>query len=500
VRSALRRVRSGLRRPGGTLLAVLLVLAAGLAAATAVEPAPVGDAAGAGPGPVREVDVARASAACPDPVVDEVTGTRVTLAAPGAGPGQASVSPTGAAGTPLLRLEAPGSATAAPGSGTGPLVVRGSGGSAPGLAAAQLTRSTNATMRGLAGTACAATGTDFWFVGSGAVVGQRGRVYLTNTEAAPAVVDVEIFGPDGPVEAPDARGITVAAGEQEVRLLDALSPETERFALHVHARQGSISAAVRDLQVEGLTPLGADWVPPSAPPALRVLVPGVPGGEGERRLQVVAPGESDAIVQVRLLSDSGAFAPAGLDVIEVAAGSVGDVDLAPFTGGEAVTVELESDAPVTAGVLTRLAPPEGQLGDIAYAGSGWPLRPETPGVLAQAVTGENVASTLYLTAPGAAATVVLEPLPPAVGEPLEVAVPAQSMVPVDLATVSTAEVFALRVTPRPRSGPVLAVRQTDEVEARGPMVTSSPVLPGRYTVPVPRVVADLSTGLGAGGG
>jgi hypothetical protein len=69
-------------------------------------------------------------------------------------------------------------------------------------------------------------------------------------------------------------------------------------------------------------------------------------------------------------------------------------------------------------------------------------------------------------------------------------------VTVDLATVSSAEVFAMTVTPR--AGSVYAVRQVDETEERGPFVTSSPVPPGRYVVPVPRVVADLSTGLRTG--
>ena len=506
------RFRRFARRPAGSLVLVLLLLGLGLAGAVATD-APDGtdrDAIDAAAPPSRQVDVARSSAACPDPVADETTATVVGLAgtgpvegavAPGGesgGTGQATLAalaPTGTPAVPVERLQAPGSAAYSPVAGTGPLVGRGTGRSAPGLVASQLTRSTNATMRGLAGTTCAPSATDFWFVGSGSVVGQRGRVYLTNTEAAPAVVDVELYGPDGPIGAPDAQGITVAAGEQEVRLLDALAPGTSRFAIHVRARQGRISAAVRDLQVDGLTPLGADWVPPAAAPALRQWVPGVPGGEGERRLQVVAPGESDAIVRVRFLTDSGDFAPAGLDVIEVPAGSVTDVDLAPFTGGEAVTIELESDAPVTAGVLTRLGVRTGQLGDIAYAAAGTSLLPVTPGVVAQVRTGEPVTSALLLTAPAGTATVELTPLPPAAGTPVEVAVPAGRQVVVDLATVSTAGEFAVAIIPRPGSGRVFAVRQVDEQEARGPMMTSTPVTPGRYAVPVPSVVADLSTGL-----
>ena len=70
---------------------------------------------------------------------------------------------------------------------------------------------------------------------------------------------------------------------------------------------------------------------------------------------------------------------------------------------------------------------------------------------------------------------------------------------VDLATVSTAADFAVTVTPLPGSGPVLAARSVAEAEAAGPMLTTEPVEPGRYTVVVPRVVADLSTGLRPGG-
>ena len=510
-----------LTRPGGSLLLVVLLLAAVLAAMATTRPAaPVGSATVETP--QREVTVARATATCPAPVADRATVTRVSVASSGpigaavaddtgesgrglpVRPGRVTLSTPGAGAPSLVRLEAPGSAGVEPAPasgpspptvlGTVPLIARGSGSSAPGLAASQLTRSTDATMRGLAGTVCAASASDFWFVGSGAEVGQRGRVYLNNSEPAPAVVDITLYGPDGPIDAPDGRGVTVAPGGQEVRLLDALAPGTTRFAVHVNARQGRVSAAVRDLQIDGLTPVGADWVPAAVAPARRVVVPGVPGGTGERRLQVVAPGDADAIIRVRLLGESGAAVPAGLDVIEVPAGSVGDVDLAPFTGAEPVSVELDSDVPVTAGVLARVTGAAGQLGEIAYAAAAAPLRPDTPGVVAESRQGDGVTSRVLLTAPAGEATVELAALPPATGT-TEVRVPAGSQVSVDLATVSPAEVFALTVVPLPGSGPLLAVRQVDEAEARGPFITSSPVEPGRYVVPVPRVVADLSTGL-----
>ena len=269
----------------------------------------------------------------------------------------------------------------------------------------------------------------------------------------------------------------MAPGRQEVRLLDALSPGTARFAVHVHARQGRIAAAVRDQQVEGLTPLGADWVPAARPPARSVRVPGVPGGGGERHLQVVAPGTADGIVRVRLVSESGAFTPAGLDVIEVRAGSVTDVDIAQYAGGEPVTVELESDVPVTAGVLARVTGETGDLAEIAYAAAADPLTPQSPGVVPDVRGGRD--GDQHAAADGSAPARPSSSCARSRGTRRDgeqrprCGVSAGTQVAVDLATVSdAAESFALAVVPQPGSGPVLAVRQVDET--RHPRSAASP--------------------------
>ena len=491
---------SFVRRPGAALLGVvLLLLVIGVVAdLTVPDTEPARAVAAPAPPPV---DVARADAACPDPAADARTQTRVSLAAPGAvdpaadpGPGTARLSGLDGAALPLT-LTAPSSGSVLAAADQGPLVARGTGSAAPGLTAGLLTRSTVDTMRGLAGTACVPPGTDFWFVGSGAVVGQRGRVYLTNPEAAPAVVDLTLYGPDGPVDAPAGRGVSVAAGSQEVRLLDALAPGITRFAVHVHARSGRVAAAVRDQQLAGLTPRGADWLPAAAPPARRQVLPGVAAGPGERHLQVVAPGDSDAIVKLRLLTDSGSFAPSGSDVLEVRAGTVADVDLAEFTDGDAAAVSLDSDVPVTAGVLSRTSGTAGQLTDVAYTAAARPLLPARPGTVPEAREGTGVSSSLLLAAPAGDATVRLAALPPATGTPTDVQVPEGTQVSVDLATVSTAPIFSLTVTPLAGSGPVLVARSVAEAEARGPWLSTELVEPGRYSVLVPRVVADLSTGL-----
>ncbi len=496
----MRPLPSWLRRPVTTLVGTALLLG-GLGvtadltapAATTTAPRPVG----AG-GPA--VPVAQSDGVCPDPAADARTQTRVSVAAPGVGDG----SP-GRGGAHLAKLDgetvpldvgvpASGSVLATP--EVGPLVARAGGAAAPGLAVGMLTRSTVDAARGLLATTCVTAGSDSWFVGSGSVVGQRGRVYLSNPEAAPAVVDVTLYGPDGPLDAPAGRGIAVAAGTQEITLLDALAPGTSVFAIHVHARTGRIAAAVRDQQIDGLTPRGADWLPAAAPPARTQLVAGVVSGTGERVLQVVAPGESDAIVKVRLITETGSFAPSGLDVLEVKAGSVAVVDLAPYAGTDPVAVSLDSDVPVTAGVLARATgTATGALTDVAYTAAGRPLTPATPGAVPEARTGTGIASTLLLATSGEAASVRVAPLPPATGTPRDVEVPAESQVVLDLGTVSTAPSFSVSVVPLRGSGPVYAVREVTEAEAKGPMLTTEPVPPGRYTVVVPQVLADLSTGL-----
>jgi hypothetical protein len=494
-----RRLPSGLRRPGTTAVAAVLVLAGlGVTADLTAPAAVVGPATS--PAARPEVAVAQADGVCPDPAADARTQTRVSVAAPGGGDenpgrGRAHLAQLDGDSVPLdVSVPASGSVLAA--TDAGPLVARAEGAAAPGLAVGMLTRSTVDSGRGLLGTTCVTAGSDWWFVGSGSVVGQRGRVYLSNPEAAPAVLDLTLYGQDGPIDAPAGRGIAVAAGAQEVPLLDALAPGISVFAIHVHARTGRIAAAVRDQQIDGLTPRGADWLPAAAPPARRQLVAGVVSGTGERVLQVVAPGESDAIVKVRLVTETGSFAPSGLDVLEVKAGSVAVVDLAPYAGTDPVAVSLDSDVPVTAGVLARATgTATGALTDVAYTAAGRPLTPETPGAVPEARTGTGIGSTMLLATSGAAATVRVAPLPPATGTPQEVEVPAESQVVLDLATVSTAPSFSVSVVPLRGSGPVYAVREVTEAEAKGPMVTTEPVPPGRYTVAVPPVLADLSTGL-----
>jgi hypothetical protein len=489
-----------MKPPARTFLAVtaLLVLGAGASSFVGAPSAVVATAKGRAP-----VPVVRAGAVCPEPFDATGAQTQVGLAAPGlegadGHSGRAELGRLSGRGSRLLSLAPPDeqAAATAPGRSTA-LVGEATDDLAPGFAAMETTRTPSGDLRGLAGTTCVPAGTDFWFVGSGAQVGQRGRLYLTNPESAPAQLDVTLYGPAGEIDAPSARGVSVAAHGQEVLLLDALAPAVPRFGVHVQVRQGRVAAALRDQQIRGLDPLGVDWVPAAAPPARRVVLTGLPAGPGERRLQVLAPGTADAIVRVRLLAASGSFVPAGLDVLEVPAGTVGDVDLASYAREEAVAVELTADAPITAGLLARVAT-GGKQPELAYAAANSAVTEQQPAALALAAVGANTDAQLLLAAPRGAASVRVSPLPPAAGSPSLVSVPAGSQVAVDLSAISSAGTFAVTVVPLPGSAPVFASRSLSETDSRGPMLTMSPLLPGRYVVLVPEVSADLSTGLRGG--
>ncbi|MDQ1627663.1 MAG: hypothetical protein QOI54_1407 [Actinomycetota bacterium] len=500
-----RMPRRAVSRPGLSLLAVVALLLAGLGWATQAPPATTPRAA-AQLRPV--VPVASASAACPDPVVDARSSTEVDLAVAGQADGRASAgdSPAGEArlrglggrGPVAATLDHP-SSTHVSATATGvPLLASASGALAPGLVASMTTRSTGDELRGLSSTACLPPGTDFWFVGSGAVIGQRGRVYLTNPEPVPAVVDLTLYGPDGVVDATSGRGVTVAAGAQEVLKLDALAPDVPALGVHVSVRQGRVSAAVRDQQVEGLTPRGADWLPAAAPPSRHLVLPGVAAGAGERHLMIVVPGDSDAIVRVRILGVDGGFVPAGLDVVEARAGRLTDLDLASYAGGRPVAIQLSADAPVTAGLLSQIGLGGEKPSELAYTAAAPVLQRSAPAVvpdLCGRAAGPTVRCALRLAAPGEAAAVEVTPLAPATGPTRRVVVPAGSQVAVAGSDLSDAASFAVVVRRLPGSAQVVAAREITEADPSGDFVTTSLVTSPRYSVRVPPVLADLSTGL-----
>ena len=412
-----------------------------------------------------------------------------------------------------------------------PLEIRTQGSLAPGLVATQTTLDSYNEGRGLASLACLGPATSWWFVGGGSVAGRDTSLVLVNPEATPAELEVQISGPEGLITTPRLRGIVVEPRSRVVVRLNREAPRVPYVTWHVQVRAGRIVAALSDKETDGFFPRGADWIPASAEPSTRVLGPGVIPGEGGRQLLIHAPGDLDAQVQVRLVTEGGSYVPSALAEVAVPAGTVVQVDLDQAAEGQAVTVDLASDEPIVAGVRQRhpgIDATKDALDETSFATGAVPISTvaAVTGLPAQRAT----AVTVWLTAPGELREVSSEPLPlpsdepdptpsQAIEEPSPVTVTLR-VLPVDEAgnalpspddivvTVPRDRVVAVTI-PRPvgafwyalqalpEGGEVVIAHESLKRNANGSLITGYPWTPLRTEVEVPRAVQEPQLGLPA---
>ncbi|MGH3344234.1 MAG: DUF5719 family protein [Carbonactinosporaceae bacterium] len=470
------------------LIMVSAVLAGGVGFAELTTP---GSERGAG---IRRVPVEQLTLACPQPSAPQLGGTSWVAAAvaPEASRGgSATLTELTAKSRERASLDTPGQVkrlTAS--SDLPPLLGRASGGLAPGFTAQQLTRSDG---RGWSGTPCTSPSNDFWFAAAGSDQGQHAQLFLTNSESAPARVDVSLYGPGGPVPTPAGRDIEVPAHSQERVALSALRPGVTRAAVHVVVRAGVVAAALSYEEIDGLDQVGMDWLPESAPPARRLLVPGVPPGSGKQQLYLVRRGREEANVTLRMLGKDGDFSPAGAESVQVRPGRVKQVDLSSVTAGEAVAVSVEADRPVVAGMRVLRGEDETDTG---YLAAVPPIR-QSATVLDNRTTGD-VSSWLLLSCVGKSSTVEVSTFAGKQPKTRTVDIPAGATVRVKLKPPGGGGRYAARVQPNVESGRVYGARYLVEKTSAGSMFTVQPLREDETTVVVPHVANDLSAGVGRG--
>ncbi|MER7501274.1 DUF5719 family protein [Nonomuraea pusilla] len=346
-----------------------------------------------------------------------------------------------------------------------PYVTEGTGG----LEAGYVTRATGGAARGLAGVRCVEPGGRTWLVGPGPARAAV-RLHLVNADKVTAVADVEVYAAEGRITSKDGLGLEIAPGESKEIDLKALAPSADVAAVSVTTAYGRLAVAARAAPESG----GVDWLPAAAPPATRVVVPGVPGGGGRRELLVAAPGDADATVQVRAVTENAAYAMKGVESVEVPAGSVVAVDVTTGIGGESAGLVLTSSAPVVAGLVVTGT---GQRPDVAFTAGASSL------ALGSTVAANAAGSRLVLTAPAGAAKVSVQVVPEggAAARPFEVEVPAGRTRNVRLKAGKGA--YAVVVTPV--SGEVYGGRVVEERQRAGLLLTVQPLAPGRSFTMVP---------------
>ena len=378
-------------------------------------------------------------------------------------------------------------------SGQDSYTLRATGAIAAGLEAEQTTHWGSGPDRGLAGARCATPGTDLWFMGPGPVSADELDLYLSNVDGQRASVNLSALSGEGPLDTPEGQAILVEPyttrivkiGDSVEGLGDIVKSATD-LTLRVQTTSGRVAASVR---ARIGRKKGIEWLPQSPRPAASVVVPGVPGGDGQRRLLVSVPGEADARIKVQVITPGGAFAPQGQDVLDAPAKTVTSVPLTGALSGKAAAVRLVADRPVLAGFAATRGV------DAAYGTGTAPLTASAPGVVAD----NRFDSSLILTAPSGAATVQVVTMNAAgKGAPQDVTIEAGRTVEAELtAPGKDGASYAAVITPKPGSAPVYASRVLAKGKGDDYLFTVLPITPAPMTVHLPDT-ADSQTALTPG--
>ena len=318
---------------------------------------------------------------------------------------------------------------------------------------------------GLARLRCSEPGSDLWFLGPGqANGGSQVQVDLMNIDSMAASVDVSVITDAGQSEAGNDNGITVPPHQTVTQSLAALARGSSVLAVEVHTSIGRVAAAVS----EGPSHGAPSWLPGTAAPATRLLIPGVPPSGSAAGLFIADPGSTTAKVTVTAITPQGSIRPFGSQSVDLPGQSASYTALTPL-GGSTAALQITSNVPVVAGVL------------VPGSGAG-ALTAATAPISEQAVIAGNtsdggLAASVVLTAPAAAARVRLTEIAPASrgsANSASSSVTDTQVVPVKAGRTLVQPVkaprgakhgsaFAVVITPLAGSGPVYAAR----VETQG---------------------------------
>lgn len=207
---------------------------------------------------------------------------------------------------------------------------------------------------------------DWWFVGAGASVRHSSVVTVDNPRAGTAVVNLEVFGPQGEVKAPGLHGITIGGGSSRTFELAELAPANGDLMVHVRADRGLVSVGVSDAfsPDNGIGAQVREWVPDQFGPAREILLTGVHRRPRRASLLIANPGHAETIVEVELVGEEGPFVPQGVEKVSVPPRTVVTTAIGAAFDGKAAAVRLRAAAPVVATVRSIRA------GDQSLASAG----------------------------------------------------------------------------------------------------------------------------------
>src|SRR5512135_2520973 len=301
---------------------------------------------------------------------------------------------------------------------------------------------------GMATVRCGAPGSDLWFVGPGQQNGaSKISLSLMNVDSLAASVDVTVITDAGQSQAGNNdTGITVPPHQTVTESLSSVGSGSSVVAIEVHTSIGRVVADVSEGCSSGGTTAGgttadgtaaggttaggttaggtaaggttadavSTWLPVTAAPSTRLVIPGVPPSGSAAGLFVADPGDSSAKVTVTAITPQQELRPFGTQSVDLPGQSASYVALSPL-GGTNAALEITSNVPVVAGVLVPGSAADAATGAAATAATATaataPISQQA--VVAGNVSGSGLAASVVLSAPGAAARVRLTEIAPA---------------------------------------------------------------------------------------
>lgn len=203
----------------------------------------------------------------------------------------------------------------------------------------------------------------WWFVGAGgASVTHDTVLTIVNPRAGAAVLDVDVYGPRGPVEAPGLHGLTVAGGATRTLDLATVAPGTGDLAVSVVARRGLVAVSATDTFSPGaIGKQVREWIPATTTPAKVVTLAGLPSRPSAATLLLANPGDVEVIAEVEVIGSGSTFTPQDVLPVALPPRSVRPVPVSAAFDGKPVAFRVTGTGPLTGTVrVTR-------RNDIAFA-------------------------------------------------------------------------------------------------------------------------------------
>jgi hypothetical protein len=257
-------------------------------------------------------------------------------------------------------------------------------GQKPSAAALIKYSATDGDLQGSAAATCQQPSNDLWLAGASTTLGRTSVLTLSNASTTPATVSLELYGGKGQIQAPGSRGLLVAPGSSRSVVLAGLAPGEAQLSVHVRSAGGPVAAAIQQSVLRGLTPGGVDFISPGAAPAARQVMTGIDiqdagalasltrkkGFEDAGpALQLTVPGQSDAVVEIKLFGRDGQKALPGGGVVTAKAGAVTEVSLAGVPAGH-YTVAATSDVSFVSAARVTRGLRDDHASDVAWAAAG----------------------------------------------------------------------------------------------------------------------------------